>query len=72
MQQADISQILALLRSPVGQQLVDYLGKSGGTIARSAAAQASAGDLSGAQKTISPLLEDPELQAILRQLGGSK
>jgi len=72
MQQPDISQVLALLRSPAGQQLVEYLNKNGGTIAQSAAAQASAGDLSGARNTISPLLENPELQALLRQLGGTK
>lgn len=71
MQQPDISQVLALLHSPAGQQLLEYLDKNGGSIARSAAAQASAGDLSGAQKTISPLFENPELQAILRKLGGT-
>ena len=71
MQQPDIAQVLALLRSPAGQQLLEYLNKNGGSIAQSAAAQASAGDLSGAQKTISPLLDDPKLQALLRQLGGT-
>lgn len=70
MQQPDISQVLALLRSPAGQQLLEYLNKNGSSIAQSAAAQASAGDFSNAQKTISPLLENPELQAILRKLGG--
>lgn len=70
MQQPDVSQVLALLRSPAGQQLLEYLNKNGGSAARSAAAQASAGDLAGAQKTLSPLLEQPELQALLRQLGG--
>lgn len=71
MQQPDISQVLALLRSPAGQQLLEYLTKNGGAIAQSAAAQASVGDLTGAQKTISPLLDNPELQMILQKLGGT-
>lgn len=71
MQQPDFQQVMALLRSPAGQQLLEYLKKNGGSAAQSAAAQASAGDLSGAQKTISPLLENPEIRALLRQLGGN-
>lgn len=71
MQQPDLQQMLALLRSPAGQQLMDYLRKNGGSAVQSAAAQASAGDLAGARSTLSPLLENQELQALLRQLGGN-
>ncbi len=71
MQQPDMTQILALLKSPAGQQLVHYLSSSGGPAAQTAAAQAAAGDLSGARKTLGPMLEDPTLQALLRQLGGT-
>ncbi len=71
MHQPDMTQILALLKSPAGQQLMAYLNQNGGAAARSAAAQAAAGDISAAQQTLSPMLEDPALQAILRQLGGT-
>lgn len=71
MQQPDISQVLALMRSPAGQQLMEYLKQNGGDAARNAATQASAGDLSGARSSLSPLLEDPAVQALLRQLGGT-
>lgn len=71
MQQPDLSQVLALLRSPAGQQLADYFKQQGGDTARSAAAKASAGDLDGARRTLAPLLETPEFQALLKQLGGS-
>lgn len=71
MQQPDIAKMLALLHSPAGQQLMEFLKKNGGTAAQAAAAQASAGDISGAKETLSPLLETPELQALLRQLGGN-
>lgn len=71
MQQPDLAQVLALLRSPAGQRLMQYLKQNGGTAAQSAVIQASAGDLSGAKDTLTPLLNNPELQALLEQLGGT-
>lgn len=71
MQQPDMSQLLKQLQTPAGQQLMQFLKANGGTAAQEAAAQAAAGDLSGAKSTLSPLLSNPELQALLRQLGGT-
>ena len=71
MQQPDLSQLRSLLASPAGQQLMDYLKTNGGSAAKTAAAQASAGDLKAARDTLSPLLENPRLQELLRQLGGN-
>lgn len=71
MQQPDLAKLLSLLQSPAGQQLMDYLKTNGGSAARAAAAQASAGELEAARDTLSPLLENPRLQELLRQLGGN-
>lgn len=71
MQQPDLTSLMQLLRSPEGQRLVQYLKTNGGNAAQTAAAQASAGDLSSAKSTLAPLLEDPKFQALLRQLGGT-
>lgn len=71
MQQPDMARLLQLMQSPEGQELVRYLKEKGGTAARDAAAQASSGDMSGAQQTLSPLLRDPKLRALLNQLGGT-
>ncbi len=70
MQQSDMTQILALLRSPAGQQLMAYFNQNSNPAAQAAAAQAAAGDIAGAKNTLAPMLEDPILQNLLRQLGG--
>ena len=72
MQQSEYSQLFSLMQGPVGQELIRYLSQHGGSAARSAAAQAAAGDLSAARETLTPLLKTPELQALLRQLEESK
>ena len=70
MQHSDLGKIMQLLRTPEGQQLMQYL-KEDTPTARTAAAQASAGDMEAAKKTLAPLLEKPELRALLEKLGGS-
>lgn len=71
MQQPDIKQLLQLMQTPAGQQLLQFLKTNGGTVAQEAAAQASSGDISGAQKSLAPLLENPTFRALLQQLGGT-
>ena len=71
MQQPDISQLMALLQTKEGQQLLTYLKTNGGSAARSAAAMAASGDMNGAKDAIHPLLKDPQLKALLEKLGGT-
>lgn len=71
MPQPDMTQLLQLIRSPAGQQLLTFLQTNGGTAAREAAGMAASGDLAAAQKALAPLLKDPALRALLQQLGGT-
>ncbi len=71
MQQPDMTQLLKQLQTPAGQQLLQFLKTNGGSAVHNAAAQAAAGNLTGAKETLAPLLDDPQLQALLRQLGGT-
>ena len=71
MQQPDIRQLLQLMQSPAGQQLMQYLKANGGSAAQDAAAKAASGDLTAAQNSLAPLLEDPKLRILLQQLGGT-
>lgn len=71
MQQPDMTQLLKQLQTPAGQQLLQFLKANGGSTVQNAAAQAASGNLSGAKETLSPLLDDPQLQELLRQLGGT-
>ena len=66
----DIERLLRLAQSPEGQQLIRLLQKNNPTALRNAAAQATAGDMNSAGKTLSPLLEDPQVKALLEKLGG--
>lgn len=70
MQQPDFGRIMALLRSPAGQQLVDYVKNNGTDSLQSAVIQASAGDMEGAKTALSPILADPRVKDLLEQLGG--
>lgn len=67
----DFNRLLRLARSPEGQQLIQLLQKNGPDALRSAAAQATAGDMNKAGQTLSPLLEDPQVKALLEKLGGN-
>ena len=71
MQQPDLTRLLQLAQSPAGRQLLELLQKNGGEQLRSAANQASSGDYAAAQKTLSPLLDSPEIRSLLQQLGGN-
>ena len=66
----DIQRLMQLARSPEGQQLMQLLQKSSPEALRIAATQASKGDMTKAGQTISPLLEDPQIMALLKKLGG--
>ena len=66
-----MTRLLRLARSPEGQQLIQLLQKNSPDALTAAAAQAAAGQMNQAGKTLSPLLEDPQVKALLEKLGGS-
>lgn len=68
----DLSKAYQLAQSPAGQQLLTLLQRTGGQELQKALAQASAGDISQAQKTLSALMDTPEARKLLQELGGTK
>ena len=67
----DMNRLLRMARSPEGQQLLRLLQTSSPEALRTAAAEASKGDMEKAGRSLSPLLEDPQVKALLDKLGGS-
>lgn len=63
-------QIMALAKSPAGQQLLAMLQNADAQKLQQAAAQANAGNYDGAQNTLQSLLTDPKVRALMQQLGG--
>lgn len=55
--------------TPAGQQLMNLLQKKGGEELQQAMAKAAAGDYRQAKKTLSVLLDDPEVKKLMQQLG---
>ena len=55
--------------SPAGQELIRLLQRNGGAGLQQALAKAAAGDYADAKDTLSALLNDPEAQYLLKQLG---
>lgn len=64
-----MQEALRLAQSPAGQQLLAMLRRSDSGQIRQALDQANAGDLSSAKRTLSTLLDDPEIRKMLEQLG---
>ena len=67
----DMNRLLRLARSPEGQQLLRLLQTSSPEVLHTAAAEASKGDMEKAGRSLSPLLEDPQVKTLLEKLGGS-
>lgn len=61
---------MRLAQNPASKQLFDRLQAQDGAAFRQAMNLASAGDYEQVKKTLSVLLQDPQTQALLRQLGG--
>ena len=61
---------MRLANSPAGQQLIAMLQKADTSALRDAVNQASGGNIEQAKQTLGPLLASPEIQRLLRQLGG--
>lgn len=62
--------VMQLVNSPTGQQLLALLQKTDSEALSKAKAQASTGDYSQLSKTLAPLLASEDVQKLLRQLGG--
>ena len=68
--QHSMAQLTALANSPAGKELLAILQQSAGADLRQAAKKASSGDMEGAKALLSPVLRDPRVQDLLRQMGG--
>ena len=66
-----MQEALRLANSDAGQQLLALLKQENGSALQRAMDQAGAGDYEQVQKTLGSLLESPQAQALLRQLGGN-
>ena len=68
-QDFNLQEALRLAKSPAGQQLIAMLKQSDPQGVQKANAQASAGDYTAAMATVKQILNTPEGQALLKQLG---
>mgnify|MGYP007069887733 CR=1 FL=1 len=68
MQLSEQENIQKLLSSPQGKQLLRLLSRDGGTALRQAGAAVQSGDAAGAQSIMAPMLEDPQVQTLLKDL----
>ena len=66
----DMGQLGRIAASPGGRQLINTLQQRGGQELRRAMEQAARGDYSQAKQAVAALMEDPEVRALLEQLGG--
>ena len=60
-----------MAQTPQGKHLSSMLQQLGGTNVRQAMDAAAAGDMIQAKQLLSQLMQDPQMQQILKQLGGS-
>lgn len=66
-----IDEAVKIAQTPQGKQLASMLQQLGGTNVRQAMDAAAAGDMIQAKQLLSQLMQDPQMQQILKQLGGS-
>ena len=62
---------MALAGTPIGQQLLTLAQQKGGKDLQKAMEEAAAGNLDQAKESLSSLLADPQIKALLSQLGGN-
>ena len=61
---------MRLAQTPAGQQLIALLRQQNGNDLDQAMKQAAAGNIQQAKEQLLPLLQSPQIQALLKQLGG--
>lgn len=64
-----VQEMLSILQSPDGQQLVAALHQKGGNTLQNAIHSATTGDYRDAQNLLSSLLDEPDTKALLKELG---
>lgn len=64
-----VQEAMQFAKTPAGRQLIAMLQQADHSQIQKAMSQASAGDLSNAQKTLSNILSSPEAQKLIKQLG---
>lgn len=71
-QNSDFSMMEAmhLAQTPAGRKLIAMMQQQNSDAFRQATANAAAGNYQQAQQLLMPMLQDPQLQALLQQLGG--
>ena len=69
-QNFSMQEALRLANSDAGQRLLALLKRSDSAGLQQAMDQAAAGDYASIQKTLTPLLQSPEVQALLKELEG--
>ncbi len=62
-------EVMKLVSSPAGQQLIQMLKNADSHKMQQAVSQANAGNMAGAQNTLSDFLASPQVQALLKELG---
>lgn len=72
MDQISPQDIMALIRSPAGQQLLAMLRQQDPATLTKASRMAKSGDYAGVQATFASLMQDPNVLALLQQLGGGQ
>ena len=65
-----IEDAMRIAKSPAGQQLISILQKSNAEDLKEAMSHASGGNMEQAKEKLAPLLSSPEIQSLLKQLGG--
>ena len=65
-----VQQAIQLAQSPAGKELMAMLRRENNAQLQTVASQAAAGDYESAKKALLPLLNSPEVQALIKQLGG--
>lgn len=68
MQQPDRNQILALAKSEAGQKLLQALQQENREYAEKAATFAAAGDMEQAKQMLTGMLQNPDIQKLLKEL----
>ena len=64
-----VQEAMRFANTPAGQELISLLQQADHSQIQKAMSQASTGDLSSAQKTLSNILSSPEAQKLIKQLG---
>ncbi len=62
---------MELANSPAGQQLLNLLKNADSAALKNAMNEAASGNYEKVKQSLTPFLENPETQALLRQLGGT-